>query len=306
MPNSPVSPSMSAYQRRVRSTSRVLKKMPPRPVICATAARSMDEAGDDVAVAAADLHLAPGIQHQKAFAVGVRLDLADEIEVDDGRAVDALEAARVEALLEILHRLAQDQRVVAGVDAHIVAGGVDLLDRVDIDAEDLAAILDVDQLLVPVRGVRVLALDTPDRIRSHFGEHFLELARFLDAAFLGQPLAHSLERVGEAFLLDRLHQIIDRLRLERAQRVVGISSHEDEKRRLDLHQSLDDGEAVETRHLDVEEDEIGFVGLDRTDRLAAVAAGVDDLDVLMLFQPELQPLDGKRLVVDQYGTDGHL
>src|SRR3546814_20042531 len=65
----------------------------------------------------------------------VRLHLADEIEVDDGRAMDALEAARVEALFQILNRLAKDQRVVARIDAYIVAGRVDLLDRTDIRAE---------------------------------------------------------------------------------------------------------------------------------------------------------------------------
>jgi hypothetical protein len=51
----------------------------------------------------------------------MRLDLADEIEVDDRRAVNSLEATGIEALLQILHRLAQDERVVAGVDAHIIA-----------------------------------------------------------------------------------------------------------------------------------------------------------------------------------------
>src|SRR3546814_6742956 len=68
---------------------------------------------------------------------------------------------------------------------------------------------------------------------------------------------------------------------------------------------LNHGKAVETRHLDVEEDEIGLVGLDRADRLAAIGAGLDDLDILMLFQAQLQPLDGKRLVVHQDRADGH-
>src|SRR3546814_5313720 len=39
-----------------------------------------------------------------------------------------------------------------------------------------------------------------------------------------------------------------------------------EQRRFDLHQALDDAEAVEPRHLDIEEDQIGLVGLDRADR----------------------------------------
>src|SRR3546814_20155126 len=66
--------------------------------------------------------------------------------------MDALEAARVEALFQILHRLAKDQRVVARIAAHIVAGRVDLLDRIDIDTEYLPPILYVDPLLVAAEG----------------------------------------------------------------------------------------------------------------------------------------------------------
>jgi hypothetical protein len=44
----------------------------------------MDEPRDDIAIAARDLHLSARIEHQEAFAVGVRLDLPDEVEVVDG------------------------------------------------------------------------------------------------------------------------------------------------------------------------------------------------------------------------------
>src|SRR5829696_5987847 len=84
-----------------------------------------------------------------------------------------------------------------------------------------------------------------------------------------------------------------------------ISGDEHEQRRLDLHQPLDNGKSVESGHLDVEEDEIRLVGLDRADRFAAVRAGVDDLDVIVGLQAQLQALDGKRLVVDQNRTNGH-
>src|SRR5688572_9601626 len=56
----------------------------------------VNEPRDDVAVAPADLHLRPRVQHQEAFAVGVRLDLAYLIQVDDRRAVHPLEHPRVE------------------------------------------------------------------------------------------------------------------------------------------------------------------------------------------------------------------
>lgn len=101
----------------------------------------MDETRNHVAIAAGNLHLGPALQHQEAFAVGMRLHLADLIEIDDGRTMDALEYARSRPAFEILHRFAQDQRIVAGVDAHVVAGRLDMLDRIHVDAEDLPAIL---------------------------------------------------------------------------------------------------------------------------------------------------------------------
>ncbi len=84
-----------------------------------------------------------------------------------------------------------------------------------------------------------------------------------------------------------------------------IGGDEHEQRRLDLHQALDDREAVEAGHLDVEEDEVGLVGLDRADRLAPVGRGGDDLDIVMRLEPQLQPLRRQRLVVDEDGADGH-
>src|SRR5450759_3723832 len=43
----------------------------------------VDEPGDDIAVGTRHFHLCSRIEDQEAFAVGVRLDLADEVEVDD-------------------------------------------------------------------------------------------------------------------------------------------------------------------------------------------------------------------------------
>ena len=82
------------------------------------------------------------------------LHLPHKIQIDDSRAVNPLEPARIETLFEVFHRLAQDERIVSGLDAHVVAGGINPLDSIDVDAEDLPLILDVDHLLVAVRGGR--------------------------------------------------------------------------------------------------------------------------------------------------------
>ncbi len=71
------------------------------------------------------------------------------------------------------------------------------------------------------------------------GQRFLEPLGLLGAALFGQPLANPVERRRQPVFLDRLHQIIDRLGLERPQRMLVIGGDEHEQRRLDLHQSLE-------------------------------------------------------------------
>jgi len=96
-----------------------------------------------------------------------------------------------------------------------------------------------------------------------------------------------------------------RLRFERAQGMVAVGRDEDKQRRFDVHQALDDGKAVETRHLDVEENEVGLVGLDGPDRLPPIGRGRDHFDIVVGFKPQLKSLGRKRLVVDEHGADGH-
>src|SRR5437588_9296568 len=136
----PSSPSKSTVNGATTGESSTTRMR--RPVRSAAAGRScssssVDESRNDIAVRTRHFHLRSRIEHQEAFAVGVRLHLADEVEVDDGRTVDALKAARIEPLFQILHRLAQDQRVVARLDAHVVARRVDALDGIAVDAENL-------------------------------------------------------------------------------------------------------------------------------------------------------------------------
>src|SRR3546814_13799285 len=76
------------------------------------------------------------------------------------------------------------------------------------------------------------------RLGGDLGEHSLDLLDLLYVALLGKSQPHAIERVGEPRLLDRLHQIIDRLCLEREDRVVRISGDEAEERRFDIHHPL--------------------------------------------------------------------
>src|SRR5690606_13944332 len=75
--------------------------------------------------------------------------------------------------------------------------------------------------------------------------------------------------------------------------------------RLDFHDALDHREAVESGHLDVEEDKVGLLGLNRPDGLASVGASADHFDVGIGLKAELQALDGEFLVIDDKRANGH-
>src|SRR3546814_1910750 len=111
--------------------------------------------------------------------IGVGLYLPHLAQVHDRRAVNPLEVPRIEALLKILHRLPQDQTVVGCVDAHVIASRIDPLDCIHVDAKDLPAILDIDELLIAAGGGRILLYKLPHRIRRHFGQHLTQPFNFL-------------------------------------------------------------------------------------------------------------------------------
>ena len=71
-------------------------------------------------------------------------------------------------------------------------------------------------------------------------------------------------------LVDRFHQIVDRMGVERPQRMVAVSGDEHEQRRLDVHHPVDHRKAVEARHLDVEKHQVRLLGLDLANSLAPV------------------------------------
>src|SRR2546423_5712807 len=91
---------------------------------------------------------APGAAHRQHAAVvqgdavvaaGPRLELADAIEVDDGRSMDAREPPRIEPRLQRGERLAHRAGFLAADDAQVVAVGLDVVDVGDAHEADLAA-----------------------------------------------------------------------------------------------------------------------------------------------------------------------
>ena len=73
-----------------------------------------------------------------------------------------------------------------------------------------------------------------------------------------------------------------------------------------LDQFLEDAEAVEAGHLDVEEDEVGVMFFDEVDGFDAVLALADEGDFGKGFEKEGEFFAGGFFIVDDDGVDGHV
>ena len=107
--------------------------------------------------------------------------------------------------------------------------------------------------------------------------------------------------------IDRLQQIVDRVDLERLDRVLIEGRDEDDVRRraAAVEHPARHLEAGQPRHLHVEKHDIGLQPLDRRQRLDAVAGLADDLDAADLPEQVAQLVARQLLVVDEHGAQVH-
>jgi hypothetical protein len=92
------------------------------------------------------------------------------------------------------------------------------------------------------------------------------------------------ERLLETLLIERLEQVVERVHLKGAHRVMIIGRHEDDVRHPFGNERADHGEAVQLRHLHIEKDQIAGSVAERGDRLDAVLTLADDLKLGMGLQ----------------------
>ena len=112
------------------------------------------------------------------------------------------------------------------------------------------------------------------------------------------PFARPRERLGQPLVRERLEQVVDRVHLERPQRELVVRRDEDH-RHVAAHQ-LEHLEAVELRHLHVEQQDVGARVAQRLDRLESVRALRQHDDVAHRLErlPQRQPR--RLLVVDDH------
>ena len=105
-------------------------------------------------------------------------------------------------------------------------------------------------------------------------------SRCLTELALHEMLAHVRQCPLEALVDERLQQVVERMGVEGVDRVAVEGGDEYDHRHARLRDAAQHLEAVDARHLDVEEHEVRRVGGDGLDGLAAIGALRDDLEIL--------------------------
>ncbi|HVE80023.1 MAG TPA: hypothetical protein VNA89_14250 [Gemmatimonadaceae bacterium] len=141
-------------------------------------------------------------------------------------------------------------------------------------------------------------LDSAEQLR----QPPLEVARAGPVA----PLADDAQRRRQPPLVEGLQEIVERVDGEGVERVTVVRGHEHHRRHSLGADGAHDGEAIELRHLHVEEDEVRGEAGDLCHRVGAVGTLADDLDVRLVREQRAEPAAGESFVVhDERAHRGH-
>src|SRR5262245_10252730 len=235
--------------------------------------RRIDDAVQCLTVRRTRRQFGPILQNHDVLPMKPRLQLLDPIDVDDRRPVHAHKPVRSQSLLQPGQRVADDVRFTPHMQNCMLAVRLNPVDLTRLEKRHLAPRADDE------------SIDRP----------FVEEAEQVTLGGASQSLVEPLR-------LDRLQQIVDRVHIERLHRVFIVRRHENDCGQPLRGDGLQHFEAIEVRHLNVEEYEIGPFVDDRIDRFAPSAALPDDRDTITRFEERADTLAGERFVVDDEGA----
>ena len=112
------------------------------------------------------------------------------------------------------------------------------------------------------------------------------------------------ERLLEALVVERLHEIVHGRDVERLQRIPIEGRHEDRHRHLLGADRLHDIQPAFLRHLHIEKDEIGPQLANRLHRCVAIRGLADHLDAILTAQQVVHAKTAECFVVDDQHADG--
>ena len=210
-----------------------------------------------------------------------RIDLGD---VDGRRLVDAHEAVFAQLLQEVAKRSTQQITLIGGMDAHVIIVGLEAMNGGAVDHAQPVACGNQQS----IAHAQLLSGD------ENGGSTMLGRV---------ETVADATERPAEAFFVIRLQEVIDRAQIVGGERVGVMGGDEDKEWRCAGFELGRDLQAVQTRHLNIEKDDIRTVPHDRVGRGQAVCVFHQNLDVGLVAQPALQFRARGFLIVDDDGVD---
>lgn len=127
--------------------------------------------------------------------------------------------------------------------------------------------------------------------------------------------ANTFEGFVDAGAIERLKQVVDSVDIEGADRILVVCGGENKLGQLPalivfqfamaIDDALNDGKAIQARHLYVKEDDVGMVLLDEFDSFDSICALSDDVDVRRGLEQVGEFVAGELFVVDDEGGYGH-
>ena len=200
--------------------------------------------------------------------------------------MNADEAARVESRLERPQSPAMDIPLACGMHGDIVADGLDPLD-VD-DSNEERAVVAPDE-------------DAVAEMRGPLGEKRGERSAVIPLP--RERATDAVQRVGEAAIIHRFQQVVERMPIKRADGIRIKRSDEDSQRHPIDTDRLHDLQAAHLRHLNIKEDDVGAFAFDALHRFDAVRAFANHLEIRSVREQLPHSFAGERLIVDDDGLN---
>src|SRR5262245_56790134 len=193
------------------------------------------------------------LQYDVAIAMGIEPNLAYAVDVDDRGTVNPDEARGIELPFDFRQRQAQKVFPLAVDQHHVVAGRLDGVHVRHLNQHDPVALTNREAALISAHGRIAFApplelLEEPAQLGAlGKGDAALELH------------ARPAKRLLEARFREWLQQIIESVDLERLENMGFVGGDEDDHGQMHARHALENLDAVESGHLDVEVHEVGPV-----------------------------------------------
>src|SRR6185437_13608601 len=247
------------------------------------------ETPHDIAIGSTRHQSLAVLQDQHVVTLKPRLDLLDARDIHYHRSMDPHELLGRQPLLDPVQRFANTIRLLGRLHEQDLVGHLDAVDRGRVDQ---------NMPVVDLQG------DTVWRtISSEPVEQRLEAPRKLRRSSASNADDRTFHRRSKPSVVKGFEQIVDRVHVERLERISLVRRHEDDRGHAHDTDSGDDTEAVEARHLYVEKYDVGPELPDRVDGRLAARRIADELQLVHLGQQRSRQTPGRRFVVhDQHAA----